>query len=125
MLGFGAVLVADYYALLFLTGRCTLRDALTTTGRLHAPIWAGLVGLVASGALLHPDLGSVLTRVKLGLVLALTLNGLQAGVLNRRMRDKTGTPLTGRLLARGAGTALVSQVCWWGAVLIGFRNSQR
>ncbi|MEV8461553.1 MULTISPECIES: hypothetical protein [Streptomyces] len=125
VLGFGAVLVADYYALLFLTGRCTLRDALTTTGRLHAPIWAGLVGLVASGALLHPDLGSVLTRVKLGLVLALTLNGLQAGVLNRRMRDETGTPLTGRLLAWGAGTALVSQVCWWGAVLIGFRNSQR
>ncbi|MEU1285663.1 hypothetical protein [Kitasatospora sp. NPDC005856] len=32
--------------------------------------------------------------------------------------------LTPRLLAWGATTALVSQICWWGAVVIGFRNSQ-
>jgi hypothetical protein len=126
VLGFGAVLVADYYALLWLTGRCTLPDTLTAATRLHLLIWTGLAGLVASGVMLHPDLGSTLTRVKLGLVLALTLNGLQAGLLNRRMSGHpAGSPLGPRLLARGAATALVSQLCWWGAVLIGFLNSRR
>ncbi|MFE1308099.1 hypothetical protein [Streptomyces sp. NPDC058755] len=124
VLGFGAVLVADYWALLWLTGRCTLHDALTSTARLHVPIWTGLAGLVVSGVMLQPDLGSAPTRIKLGLVLALTLNGFQAGLLNRRMTQRNTTALTTRLLARAATTALVSQACWWGAVLIGFRNSR-
>ncbi|MBL1086103.1 hypothetical protein JK359_29780 [Streptomyces actinomycinicus] len=124
VLGFGAVLSADYHALLWLTGRCTLTDAMAGTSRLHVPIWAGLAGLVASGALLQPDLGSALTRTKLALVLALTLNGLQAGLLTRRMRARRDGTVPPRLLLWGAGTALVSQVCWWGAVVIGFRNSQ-
>ncbi|WP_432026152.1 hypothetical protein [Streptomyces sp. 1222.5] len=125
VLGFGAVLSADYQALLWLTGRCTLRDALNAANRLHVPIWAGLAGLVASGVLLNPDLGSLLTRVKLGLVLALTLNGLQAGLLGRRMAGQQTATVGRRLLGWATGTALVSQVCWWGAVVIGFRNSQR
>ncbi|GHJ98937.1 hypothetical protein SY2F82_07350 [Streptomyces sp. Y2F8-2] len=124
VLGFGAVLVADYHALLYLTGRCTLRDALNSTAHLHLLIWSGLAGLVASGVMLHPNLGSALTRIKLGLVLVLTLNGLQAGLLNRRMKQQGSAVVTPSLLAWGAATALVSQACWWGAVAIGFRNSQ-
>lgn len=126
VLGFGAVLVADYYGLLWLTGRMSLMDALDSAGRLHTPIWAGLTGLVGSGILLHPDTSSTLTRVKLVMVLLLSLNGLQAGLLNRRMAARRpGEQPPRRFLAWGAGTALVSQVCWWGAVIIGFRNSQR
>ncbi|GHF41935.1 hypothetical protein GCM10010218_23750 [Streptomyces mashuensis] len=126
VLGFGAVLVADYYGLLWLTGRMALNDALDAAGRLHTPIWAGLAGLVGSGVLLHPDTSSTLTRVKLVLVLLLSLNGLQAGLLNRRMTGRRpGEQPPRRFLAWGAGTALVSQACWWGAVIIGFRNSQR
>ncbi|GAA2226816.1 hypothetical protein [Streptomyces indiaensis] len=124
VLGFGAVLVTDYYALLYLTGRCALRDALNSTAHLHVPIWTGLAGLVASGVMLNPNLGSTLTRIKLGLVLGLTLNGLQAGLLNRRMMQQGSGVFSPRLLAWGAATALVSQACWWGAVVIGFRNSQ-
>ncbi|MFE7113173.1 hypothetical protein ACFU98_43225 [Streptomyces sp. NPDC057575] len=125
VLGFGAVLVADYYGLLWITGRCTLRDTLGSTARLHIPIWTGLAGLVISGVMLQPDLTSTLTRTKLALVLILTLNGLQAGLLNKRMAEQaSSTQLTPRLLAWGAATALVSQICWWGAVVIGFRNSQ-
>ncbi|WP_424888238.1 hypothetical protein [Streptomyces sp. XH2] len=126
-LGFGAVLVADYYGMLWLTGRMSLMDTLDSAGRLHTPIWAGLAGLVGSGVLLHPDTSSTPTRIKLVMVLALSLNGLQAGLLNRRMaaaRRPGGQPPR-RFLAWGAGTALVSQACWWGAVIIGFRNSQR
>ncbi|MEU1408513.1 hypothetical protein ABZ471_40560 [Streptomyces sp. NPDC005728] len=124
VLGFGAVLPADYNALLYLTGRCTLRDALDSTARLHVPIWTGLAGLVASGVMLHPNLGSAPTRIKPGFVLVLTVNGLQAGLLNRRLTHLDATPPTTRLMAWGGATALVSQICWWGAVFIGFRNSQ-
>ncbi len=124
VLGFGAVLVADYYGLLWMTGRCTLREALGSAGRLHAPIWAGLVGLVASGMLLHPNPSATLTAVKLVMVLVLSLNGLQAGLLNRRMAEQaSASPSTG-ILAWGGATALVSQICWWGAVVIGFLNTQ-
>ncbi|MET9418513.1 hypothetical protein ABZY03_30850 [Streptomyces klenkii] len=126
VLGFGAVLVADYYGLLWLTGRMALTDALDNTARLHTPIWAGLTGLVGSGMLLHPDTSSTPTRIKLVMVLLLSLNGLQAGLLNRRMADRRpGEQPPRRFLAWGAGTALISQVCWWSAVIIGFRNSQR
>ncbi|MEV4927111.1 hypothetical protein [Streptomyces roseoverticillatus] len=58
---------------------------------------------------------------------ALSLNGLQAGLLNRRMAAarRPGARPPRRFLAWGGATALVSQACWWGAVIIGFRNSQR
>ncbi|KPH98266.1 hypothetical protein OV450_0906 [Actinobacteria bacterium OV450] len=122
VLGFGAVLSADYYGVLWATRRCSLEEVLGAASRLHVPIWAGLGGLVASGMMLHPDLGSKLTLTKLALVLALTLNGLQAGLLGRRLAAATG-PVGRGMLAWGGATAAVSQACWWGAVAIGFLNS--
>ncbi|MFE2166234.1 hypothetical protein ACFXB3_14365 [Streptomyces sp. NPDC059447] len=122
VLGFGAVLSADYYGLLWATGRCTLAEVVGATARLHVPIWAGLGGLVLSGLMLHPDIDSPLTLTKLGLVAALTVNGLQAGLLARRL-EATGETIERKLLVWGGATALVSQVCWWGAVVIGFLNS--
>ncbi|PKV83396.1 hypothetical protein [Streptomyces sp. TLI_146] len=125
VLGFGAVLAVDYYGALWLTGRKTLREVLDFTGPLHVPVWAGLGGLLFSGAFLHPDLGSPLTCVKLGLVLLLALNGVQASALHRRLTAVDGDPVGPSLLVRSAVTAAVSQGAWWGAVTIGFLNSQR
>ncbi|MEU5807526.1 hypothetical protein [Streptomyces sp. NPDC047718] len=122
VLGFGAVLSADYHGLLWATRRCSFAEAIGATARLHVPIWAGLAGLVLSGMMLRPDLGSPLTLAKLGLVLVLTLNGLQAGLLGRRL-EAAGGSVRRRALVWGGVTALVSQVCWWGAVVIGFLNS--
>ncbi|MGQ4615694.1 hypothetical protein [Nocardia sp. R7R-8] len=124
IVGFGGVLVADYLMALWLSGRSTLADAITGMSRLHAPIWVGLTGLVMSGCFLEPDLGSGATRTKMVLILLLTLNGLQATVLSKRLsRETSGTPPT-RLLIWGAASGAVSQVCWWGAVGIGFWNAQ-
>ncbi|MET9736195.1 hypothetical protein ABZZ79_37915 [Streptomyces sp. NPDC006458] len=122
VLGFGAVLSADYYGLLWAAGRCTLAEVLGATSRLHVPIWVGLGGLVLSGLMLHPDMASPLTSTKLGLVAGLTLNGLQAGLLARRLEAATET-VDPKLLVWGGATTLVSQACWWGAVVIGFLNS--
>ncbi|MFF4298546.1 hypothetical protein ACFY0N_33385 [Streptomyces vinaceus] len=125
VLGFGAVLAIDYYGALWLTGRKTLREVLDFTAPLHLPVWAGLGGLLFSGAFLHPDLSSPLTCVKLGLVLVLSLNGVQASALHRRLAAVGSGPVSRSLLIRGAVTASVSQAAWWGAVAIGFLNSRR
>ncbi|SES40534.1 hypothetical protein SAMN04487818_112217 [Actinokineospora terrae] len=124
VLGFGAVLVADYFFVLWVLGRATFAEAVAHTARLHPLIWSGLLGLVASGTLLRPDLSSGATALKLVLVTTLTLNGIQATALGRRMSTLDGPPPV-PLLLWGAATSALSQLCWWGAVVIGYLNTTR
>jgi hypothetical protein len=119
VLGFGAVLVGDYFIVLWLARRATLAEVTYGIAWLHLPIWLGLTGLVLSGVLLEPDLTTGMTQVKLALVVVLTLNGLQAMIFSKRMEASAGA-LSVRLLAWGAVTTAVSQACWWGSVWIGF-----
>lgn len=123
--GFGAVLVIDYFGLLWLLGRRSLDDVLALAGCLHLPVWAGTAGLMFTGVFLHPDLSSPLTRVKLIAVLVIALNGVCAAALHRRLAGLGNGPVPARLLLRGAVAACASQVGWWTAVVIGFLNSQR
>ncbi|MCU7822285.1 hypothetical protein [Kitasatospora sp. DSM 101779] len=124
VVGFGAVLAVDYMGALWLLGRRTLAQVVESTGPLHVPVWAGLAGLTASGILLEPRLDSPLTQVKLLLVLLIALNGVHATALTRRL-EAGGPGRPGRrLLLRGALSALVSQLGWWGALAIGFWNTQ-
>jgi hypothetical protein len=122
VLGFGAVLIADHFLLLWLLGRTTFAETMSATRLLHLPVWTGLTGLVVSGTLLNPVLSSGLTQLKLGFVFALTLNGLQLPILGRRMADSAGTP-SRQLLAWGIAATTISQICWWGAVWIGLWNT--
>ncbi|MBF6298827.1 hypothetical protein IU459_14925 [Nocardia amamiensis] len=85
---------------------------------------AALVGLIASGCVLEPNLASMLTRTKLALVLVLTLNGPQAMMLSKRLDQHWSAALPPRVLIWAAATGVVSQICWWGAVLIGFWNAE-
>ncbi|WP_432097404.1 hypothetical protein [Streptomyces sp. bgisy100] len=125
IVGLGAVLAVDWFALLWLLGRRRLSDALQTACALQTPIWLGLGGLVLSGLFLRPDLSSPLTLVKLGLVLAVMLNGLYAHWLGQRLRlvqeHPAGVPR--RLLMQTGIAATISQGGWWGAGVIGFLNS--
>ncbi|MFJ9823099.1 hypothetical protein ACIRSU_01835 [Streptomyces sp. NPDC101160] len=124
--GLGSVLAVDWFAVLWLTGRRPLASVLDTATALQTPIWAGLGGLTVTGLFLRPDLGSPLTLVKLGLVLAVTLNGLYAhrlGQLLDRFRDRAAD-VPRRLLVRSGLAAAVSQTGWWGATLIGYLNSR-
>jgi hypothetical protein len=124
VLGFGAVLVADYFFALWVLGRSTFAEAVANASRLHLLVWSGLVGLVISGALLSPNLTSGTTILKLGLVAALIINGVQAMALGGRMSVLDEAPPM-RLLILGGLTSAVSQICWWGAVVIGFLNVNR
>jgi hypothetical protein len=124
VLGLGAVLVADYHAILWLVRRCSLREVGVSAERLQLLIWLGLVGLVLSGLLLKPDLNSTITIIKLALVLVLTVNGLQVRLLSRRIAAASQWRISLLDGAWGAASGLVSQICWWGAAFIGFWNQQ-
>lgn len=124
VVGFGAVIAVDWFALLWLLGRRSLNDLMSVASAAHLPIWLGLAGLVLTGALCRPDLALPLTWIKLGLVLLVMLNGLYAYAVGERLvRVVPGTVPPG-LLRNAAMIAAVSQFGWWGAVLIGFVNAQ-
>lgn len=120
VVGFGAVLTVDWVALLWLARRCELRDVLRQAGHVQVPIWAGYAGLVVSGVMLEPDLTSPITRAKLAMVLLIGWNGLLAMWLHARL---TEDPCRFHL-GVSTLTASLSQIGWWGAMLIGFVNSR-
>ena len=126
---FGAVLLIDWHGLLWLVGLRHLTESTRLAAAAGPVIWAGLAGLIASGALLHPNLSSPLTILKLFLVLAVCWNGAAMSVFRRRLA-RLPTNTTPAELPRTdwwilAVSSTVSQVGWWGAIIIGFINSSR
>lgn len=127
VVGLGAVLMIEWHGLLWATGWSTAREVRQADRTLILPVWVGLAGLLATGALLQPDLGQPLTVVKLVAVLVLTLNGV---ALTRWTADLARMPAKAhfRALPRAArvgyvASGVVSQLAWWTAVLIGMINS--
>lgn len=127
VLGLGAVLVIEWHGLLWATRWSSLREVRQADRTLILPIWVGLSGLLASGALLHPELESPATAVKLAAVLVLTLNGV---ALTRLTADLGRLPaelpfarLPRAVRTRYLASAVVSQLAWWTAIVIGLANT--
>lgn len=127
IVGLGAVLMIEWHALLWATGWSSVRELRQADKTLIIPIWAGLVGLLVTGALLQPQLDDPLTLVKLGAVLLLSLNGV---AITRWTADLGRMPPATRFRAlprlvrvRFVASAVFSQVAWWTAVFIGMLNS--
>jgi hypothetical protein len=123
VVGFGAVLAVDWIGLQWLRRRARLVDVLATASRLTVPIWLGLAGLIATGALLSPDPTSPRTLTKLLLVSLAGVNGAYVQRLHPRL-SRAGEAPPVALLLRGAASTTVSQLCWWGATVIGFLNAR-
>jgi hypothetical protein len=124
-IGFGAVLAVDWVALLWLLQRRTLADVLGAAGNAHAPAWIGYAGLTLSGMLLQPDLTNPLTQLKLALVVVIGWNGVVAALTQRWLaRIASGGVLSQRRLLACACSGVVSQLGWWGAMLLGFVNGR-
>jgi hypothetical protein len=127
VLSFGTILVVDWLGLLWLLGKVQMHES----GKLEAAakplIWGGLALLLASGALIDPDLTNPVTVIKLVCVLALMLNGLSiAPAMHQLLALPAHTrfgELGRRLRLRLMVALSVSQACWWAAVLIGLINS--
>lgn len=120
VVGFGAVLTVDWIALGWVAGQRDFADVLRSASNVNFPIWCGYAGLVLSGVLLQPQLSSQLTQAKLALVLVIGWNGLLAGWLHGRLNARPSRVL----LLVAAMSATVSQVAWWGAMVIGFLNGR-
>lgn len=120
LIGFGAVLTLDWFGALWLLGKRSLGEILRMAAGAHLMIWLGLAGLTASGMLLSPQLHQ-LTWIKLGAVLLVALNGINAHQLQSSLEAHAGG-LSRRLLVRAALTGGISQAGWWTACIIGYLN---
>ena len=127
VVGLGAVLVVEWYGLLWATEWRSVRDLRQVDITLKVPIWAGLIGLLASGALLQPHLDQPATIVKLIAVLVVSLNGVAltqwTAYLSRFPRKMRFRALPRKARIRFISSAIVSQIAWWTAVIIGMLNS--
>ncbi len=127
IVGLGAVVMVEWHGLLWATGWSTVREVVQADKTLILPIWAGLIGLLATGAVLEPNLESPLTVLKLCCVLVLSLNGValtrwtwELGRLPAKARFRS---LPGRLQVWFISSGIFSQLAWWTAVAIGMWNS--
>ncbi|GAA1059067.1 hypothetical protein [Agromyces bracchium] len=127
VVGLGAVLMIEWHALLWATGWSSVRELRQADRTMILPVWVGLAGLLASGALLEPDLASTATQVKLVAVLVLSLNGVAltkwTSDLARLPARATFRTLPGRARFGFVASAVVSQAAWWTAVVIGLLNA--
>jgi len=125
--GFGAVVVLDFYGTACLTGKRSPVTVARLAVAVDPLIWGGFFVLVISGSLLAPHLSDPFTRIKLAAVLIAGLNGVNADGLRDAIRalpsDASLRQLPRRLLVRLAVTAMVSQAAWWSAILVGFWNN--
>lgn len=127
IVGLGAALMIEYQGMLWTAGRQGVSD-LVRVERFTSPVtWLGIVGLFASGALLHPNLTSPLTAVKLGAVLLVALNGVSITRLTRELARVPASAsfrsLPVNLRVWCVGSAGISQLGWWTAVILGLLNT--
>ena len=124
VIGLGAVLLVDWYGLVWMAGLRTLSECLRLAQAAHPLIWFGMGLLLVSGVGLAPDLGSPLAWAKQVLVLVLLNNGVALRAQSRRLRSVSAARRLGELpravRAQLIAAVAVSQVAWWGAAVVGF-----
>lgn len=121
--GLGAVTFMDLMGWHCVRGRISLAFLVRVAHVTRLLVWAGWGGLVLSGVGLIALKGYVdsLTTVKLFLVAMIGLNGFELHALTNaagRMSDFRHMPPVYRY--RVVTASCISQLGWWGAVLIGF-----
>ncbi|MHA7247507.1 hypothetical protein [Arthrobacter tecti] len=123
---FGAVLLVDWVGFLWLITRRQLHETSRIESAALPIIWAGIGGLLITGALINPDMQNPFTVVKTAAVLILMLNGILLIPCMRRLNSK---PHQTRFVDLDVGMRTnlliclgISQACWWTAMIVGFVN---
>ena len=123
VLGFGSVMVTDLYGLLWMRDRVWFPQLIRVSGVTEKFIWGGWGLMVAAGVPLLVLKGVVdeLLIVKLVLVGLIGINGVPLYFLQKRLRGYSeGDEVPRVVMFRLTLCLFVSQVGWWGAMLIGF-----
>lgn len=123
VLGFGSVLVTDLYGTLWLAGRQPYQQVVAVSAVTEKFVWIGWSTMVTAGIPLIVIKGYIdnLMWIKLFFVALIGVNGLVLRRVQRRAEDFVDRDtLPARFLVWSALSLGVSQIGWWGAVLIGF-----
>jgi hypothetical protein len=123
---YGTVLIVDTIGLFWLLRQISRERMLAITAWAQPVIWGGLTAMLISGAMLGPDLSRPLTRLKMGLVILLALNGLNLDALRKRTKGLTGqsfwdTPQSYK--AWSVFSIMLSQALWISIVVVAALNS--
>lgn len=129
IVGLGAAVLLELFGVFWVRGQSTLGDLRRIERVVTGLAWVGIAGLLASGAFLAPNLADPLTALKMAAVLLVAMNGVAMTKLTDELaRLPAGirfSRLPGRLRLWCVWSALVSQVGWWTAVIIGMLNTAR
>ena len=127
VVGFGAVIVVDTFGLLWVLKKVSLQTVNQTANITQRLIWLGWLGLVISGTTLVVMRGSVsnITMVKIFFVAMLGVNGILLHLIKKnfdKLVDMEHIPAIYKFRITLAST--ISQLGWWGAIVIGFLNTK-
>lgn len=123
ILGFGSVLVTDLYGLLWLRDRVRFTQLVSVSSITQKFIWIGWFGMVAAGIPLIIFKGEIdnLMVIKLFFVGLIGLNGILLDSLHKKVEGYTkGEHVPNTFMFRLMLSLFISQLGWWGALLIGF-----
>lgn len=122
ILGFGAVMVIDTFGLLWLAGRKKMSEVMRVADVTQPLIWIGWCGMVLSGSVLiyHKGYLDPLTQIKVFLVILIGLNGIFLHTLKKWSERVGDKKMPARLFFRTLLATSISQLGWWGALIIGF-----
>ena len=123
ILGLGSVLVTDLYGLLWMRNRVRFNQIVKVSGVTEKFIWIGWAGMVAVGIPLIIMKGEVdnLMIIKLVFVAIIGINGYPLHLLQKKMAEFTDQDVVpGVFIFRLMLSITLSQIGWWGAVIIGF-----
>ncbi len=127
IVGLGAAVVLEFTGLLWITDRRGLDDLRRNERLISVIAWLGIIGLIGSGALLQPNLSDPRTIVKMLAVLLVAMNGV---AMTRLTAELGRLPSGARFSSIPASlklwclwSAVVSQVGWWTAVILGMLNT--
>lgn len=129
IVAFGSVIVIDSFGFLFLVKKLgvTLKLVNSVANITQRLIWLGFFGLIISGVPMLVMKGSVdeLTKLKLFFVVLLGLNGVFLHLIKRSL-EKMGEveELPAHIGFRVGLASFISQLGWWGALIIGFLHRQ-
>lgn len=127
IIGFGAVVVVDTFGLLWVMKKIKLATVNQTANITQRLIWLGWLGLVISGTILVVRRGSVsnITTLKIFFVAMLGLNGIFLHLIKKSFDKLANAEVIPAIYKfRIALTSVISQLGWWGAIVIGFLNTK-
>jgi hypothetical protein len=125
IIGFGAVLVVDTFGALMIFKKRSLETVRKVANVTQPLIWLGWTGMVASGIYLILVKGYVdnLTLIKIFFVFGIGVNGFFLHKIKKYLQTvQTVEDISPIFAFRIFVTSAISQVGWWGALIIGFAH---